>query len=51
MLNNTQISYEADIKPWAGGIMIAMLPIYSQEEANGMMGQGGIKFIKMPKCS
>ena len=26
MLNNTQISYEADIKPWAGGIMIAALP-------------------------
>ena len=26
MLNDSQISYEADIKPWVGGVMIAVLP-------------------------
>ena len=26
MLNDSKISYEADIKPWVGGVMIAVLP-------------------------
>lgn len=26
MLNDSKISYEADIKPWVGGMMIAVLP-------------------------
>lgn len=26
MLNDHKISYEADIKPWVGGVMIAVLP-------------------------